>query len=108
LVRAKSLTESPIQLSKKLTENETNIVASSKGHVENNIQIESGGFHIENFLQDSEWRSLVKQEFSKGYFMKINEFLEKEYQRGIVRPPKELVFNAFNSCQIRKVTNFIF
>ena len=42
------------------------------------------------------WANLLKDEFEKPYFKKIQEFLEKEYQRYDVYPSMDNIFNALN------------
>ena len=66
------------------------------------------GFKVQDYLIDSTWKRLLQTEFQKQYFQEINQFLEKEYQKGIVRPPKELIFNAFNSTKIDDVCSNIY
>jgi len=50
-----------------------------------------------------EWRDLLMNEFRKKYFTAINRVLKEGYQRNIVCPPKELVFNAFNSTTLAQI-----
>lgn len=58
---------------------------------------------LEDFLTDTEWKSLLEEEFKQEYFINLNKKLKVDYKKDIVRPPKELVFNAFNSTSISKV-----
>lgn len=64
---------------------------------------QQGSFRIEHFLVDQDWKELLKNEFDKDYFKKLNETLERDYTEGDVKPPKELVFNAFNLTPLNKV-----
>lgn len=41
------------------------------------------------------WTELLKDEFDKEYFSKIVDFLNNEYSRKTIFPPKELIFNIF-------------
>jgi hypothetical protein len=68
------------------------------------LPVTGDGWNIEDFLLDKEWKSLLKEEFSKKYFLEINNNIKEGYKKGINRPPKELVFNALNSTKIDKVT----
>lgn len=43
----------------------------------------------------NEWDELLKDEYSKDYFLKMNEFLKKEYCEKTVFPPKNEIFTAF-------------
>ena len=58
---------------------------------------------ISDFLYDKEWKSLLEDEFNKDYFKTIHETIKPGYKKDIVRPPKELVFNALNSTKIKDV-----
>ena len=62
-----------------------------------------GEWMIEDYLREREWKNALKDEFNKKYFMDINKVIKEGYQKNIVRPPKELVFNAFNSCKLSKI-----
>uniref|UniRef100_A0A915D977 Uracil-DNA glycosylase-like domain-containing protein n=1 Tax=Ditylenchus dipsaci TaxID=166011 RepID=A0A915D977_9BILA len=55
-------------------------------------------------LTDSGWKDLLHQEFRKGYMTEIFVFLQKNQKNGVkVFPPRELVFNAFNSTPFANV-----
>ena len=62
-----------------------------------------GSFKIEDFLVNEEWRSLLSEEFDKAYFKRLNQVLSVGYQKEIVRPKKELVFNALNKTKLNGV-----
>ena len=47
---------------------------------------------------DSSWQQHLQQEFDKPYFKDLQEKVEEEYALHTCFPPKELIFNAFNSC----------
>ncbi len=66
-------------------------------------QVTGDNWNIEDFLFDKEWKNLLKEEFSKKYFIEINNNIKEGYKKGINRPPKELVFNALNSTKLDKV-----
>ena len=104
MVKPKGLSESNSKAPEPNT-NESNIFANQNNSTASlNSKVElSNGFRIQDYLIDSTWKRLLQSEFQKSYFLEINEFLEKEYQKGIVRPPKELIFNAFNSTKIDEV-----
>jgi hypothetical protein len=63
----------------------------------------SNVFRVESYINNPEWKQLLQTEFQKKYFTEINTFLDREYKKGIVRPPKDLVFNALNSTPIENV-----
>ena len=53
-------------------------------------------------IEDS-WRSALKEEFGKDYFLKLADFIKTEYKANTIYPPGGLIFNAFNLCQFDKV-----
>lgn len=66
----------------------------------------NGENQIQDYMIDPEWKSLLKEEFEKKYFQDINKKINEGYKKGIVRPPKDLVFNAFNSTKLNQVIKF--
>jgi uracil-DNA glycosylase len=44
------------------------------------------------------WKSKLKEEFNKEYFIKLAEFIREEYKVNTIYPPASLIFNAFNLC----------
>lgn len=53
----------------------------------------------------NDWDSILKEEFEKPYYLKIREFLKKEYFSKTVFPPMNDIFNAlkFTSFENTKV-----
>jgi uracil-DNA glycosylase len=49
------------------------------------------------------WKSKLKPEFDKEYFVKLTDFVRAEYSKGAVYPPGSLIFNAFDVCPFEKV-----
>jgi len=49
------------------------------------------------------WQEKLAEEFQKDYFKELMTQVEKEYATSICYPPKELIFNAFNSCSFEEV-----
>lgn len=49
------------------------------------------------------WQEKLKEEFQKDYFKELMLQVENEYEENICFPPKELIFNAFNSCSFEEV-----
>ena len=62
-----------------------------------------GEWFIEDFLLDKQWRTLLQEEFKKKYFIDINNVIREGFKKNILRPPKELVFNAMNSTRLDNV-----
>lgn len=67
------------------------------------IKRANGEWLIEDYLLDEQWRKLLQEEFEKPYFQEINKFIRDGYNKKINRPPKELVFNAYNSTKLSNV-----
>ena len=51
----------------------------------------------------NDWDLALEKEFEKEYFLKIMEFIEKEYQTKTVYPPCEDIFNAFKLTSLANV-----
>ncbi|MBK9390162.1 MAG: uracil-DNA glycosylase [Bacteroidetes bacterium] len=56
---------------------------------------------------EAEWKSVLKDEFNKDYFVKLTEFVRDEYKTNTVYPPAGLIFNAFNLCPFSDVRTVI-
>ena len=52
---------------------------------------------------ESSWYSLLENEFNKNYFSEIRTFVREAYQKTIVFPAPELIFNAFNLTPLDKL-----
>lgn len=42
------------------------------------------------------WKNILSSEFSKDYYIKLMDFLDREYGENEIFPPREDVFNALN------------
>jgi uracil-DNA glycosylase len=47
---------------------------------------------------DDTWKSKLKEEFNKEYFIRLADFVREEYRVNSIYPPASLIFNAFNLC----------
>lgn len=56
-----------------------------------NVQIEAG------------WKAHLAGEFDKDYFVRLTDFVRREYRSTTCYPPGKLIFNAFNLCPFDKV-----
>ncbi len=52
---------------------------------------------------DNEWRTVLKNEFKKPYFLQLMDFLKTEYSQNVCFPPWNEVFNAFNHTPFSQV-----
>lgn len=48
----------------------------------------------------NDWAEILKEEFTKPYFLKLKDFIEQEYKNATIYPAKEDIFNAL------KITSF--
>ena len=60
-----------------------------------------------NVTIESSWKSVLKDEFEKEYFVKLTGFIREEYRTTTVYPPAGLIFNAFNLCPFSSVKTAI-
>jgi len=49
------------------------------------------------------WKAKLQEEFEKEYFVRLTEFVKKEYSTKTIYPPGSLIFNAFNLCPFQNV-----
>ena len=54
-------------------------------------------------LFPEDWKNLLRDEFSRNYFIELQEFLAQEMKKHQVFPPKEKIFNAFKFTPYAKV-----
>lgn len=52
---------------------------------------------------ETSWKSKLKDEFEKEYFIKLTEFVKEEYRVNTVYPPGSLIFNSLNLCPFHSV-----
>lgn len=56
---------------------------------------------------EESWKTRLKDEFQKDYFLKLTAFIKEEYKTKTVYPPGSLIFNSFNLCPFDKVKAII-
>lgn len=49
------------------------------------------------------WKEILKEEFGKGYFKELQNFVASTYRDNECFPAKENIFSAFNSCDFKDV-----
>ena len=54
------------------------------------------------------WNEVFVKIKSKDYAIRLNKFLDEEYQNHIIYPPREMMFNAFKLTPIENVKVVIF
>jgi uracil-DNA glycosylase len=52
---------------------------------------------------DQSWKEVLIDEFNAEYFEKLSNYIKKRYKEGVVYPPANKIFNAFNLCPFDKV-----
>lgn len=50
-----------------------------------------------------DWLPILQPEFDKPYFTTLWDFVEEDYALHVCYPPKEDIFNAFNSCVFKDI-----
>jgi hypothetical protein len=92
----------------------TDVSSSIRGHedceeikisIKENISIEQNLSKLRSQFEtlDDGWRNGLIHEFSKGYFKRLEEFLEIEYNRQTIYPPVNQIFNALKLCPYESV-----
>lgn len=51
-----------------------------------------------NVQIEESWKKELAGEFDKDYFVKLTDFVRREYATTTIYPPGRLIFNAFNLC----------
>ena len=51
----------------------------------------------------SDWKELLKEEFTKPYFEELVTFVRSEYAKGVVYPAGRNIFRAFDKCPFDKL-----
>ena len=95
--------ETQKKVEKEAAKQESKVVEKEENTLDDIVVRPDGDWMIEDYLREREWKNVLKDEFGKKYFMDINKVIKEGYAKNIVRPPKELVFNALNSCKISKI-----
>ncbi len=52
---------------------------------------------------EKSWFSVLKDEFSKDYFVSLRDFVYREYKESIICPSPKNIFKAFDMCPFDKV-----
>jgi uracil-DNA glycosylase len=52
---------------------------------------------------ESSWKEKLKGDLAQDYFVKLTDFVKKEYQEGIVYPAPQNIFRAFELCSFDAV-----
>ena len=51
-------------------------------------------------INNSSWQKILNKEFQKEYFEDLLKKVALEYENNICYPPKDLIFSAFNLCNL--------
>lgn len=52
---------------------------------------------------ENSWKSILKNEFEKDYFISLTSFIKEEYSTNTIYPAGKNIFNAFDKCPFDKV-----
>ncbi len=59
---------------------------------------------LPNYLSlNNDWKTILKEEFTKDYFISLQNFLNDEYKNETIYPKKEDIFNALNTTPFKDV-----
>lgn len=56
-----------------------------------------------NVRIDSTWKDFLSEDFQKEGFLKLRNFLKKEYKEQVIYPPGKDIFRAFDATPLNKV-----
>ena len=62
-----------------------------------------GGMESKMSQISNDWLEALKPEFVKPYYRELYEFVGSEYRKGVVYPPSDDIFNAFNFTPLKNV-----
>ena len=51
----------------------------------------------------NDWDLALEDEFNKDYFLKVKDFVDREYETKMIYPPYDEIFNAFKFTPLSKV-----
>src|SRR5690554_6990725 len=49
------------------------------------------------------WKEFIASESSKEYYQQLKQIVDADYEKEVIYPPKEHIFNAFKYCPLDKV-----
>lgn len=52
---------------------------------------------------EESWKSRLQEEFDKPYFYALTQYVRSEYRSGVVYPPGNEIFAAFDACPFEQV-----
>lgn len=59
--------------------------------------------NVQDFLFDKDWFKLLRDEFTKQYFININNYLKNAYENQVIYPKKEEIFRVLNLSKLNQV-----
>ena len=54
-------------------------------------------------ILNDDWYKFLQDELGKEYFVNLEKFIDNEYKKNVIFPPKENIFRAFNLLELDKV-----
>lgn len=58
---------------------------------------------FQDYLENNDWKDLLKSEFKADYFKELNSFVSNEYKTKTIFPPKQNIFTALNATSFKNV-----
>lgn len=82
-----------IQISSKKTLGKPNFIAT----------LQHNKINVQDFLFDKDWFKLLRDEFTKQYFINLNNYLKNAYENQVIYPKKEEIFRVLNLSKLNQV-----
>ena len=54
-------------------------------------------------ILSTDWQEVVAEEFTKPYYLELQQFLKEQYEKATVYPPKEKIWTAFEQTAYKDV-----
>ena len=56
-----------------------------------------------NLITDNDWQLFLEKEFTEPYFLDLNKAIATAYKSYTCYPPKQFIFNAFDTCKFKNL-----
>jgi hypothetical protein len=83
-------------------------ISVDKSKITKDLALKIIGNDLSLLIKSEKWRDYLNDEFKKDYFINLNNSVNNAYDKGVVYPAKELIFNAFNLTELENVIFRIF
>jgi hypothetical protein len=59
--------------------------------------------NIMDLITEPSWKTVLDQDYKSKHIANLTKFLNEEYEKNIIYPPKNKIFNALNTTPFNKV-----